>query len=150
MIVYNIRKAQYARQLTASGIANRWNKDDEYVIYAGSSISLSILEMVAHRNTILSHERYKLLYIEVDVTQKDIKSIGIKELPGAWRSLQQFPTLQHIGSERYHDNKKLLLEVPSVHVPEEHNYLINSLHPDFIKKVKLVRAVPFSWDKRLL
>ncbi|SFQ42232.1 hypothetical protein SAMN04515674_11833 [Pseudarcicella hirudinis] len=48
MLVYNIRKSKYADSLKASGVANRWNKDDEFVIYAGASISLSTLELVAH------------------------------------------------------------------------------------------------------
>ncbi|MCO5235301.1 MAG: RES family NAD+ phosphorylase [Chitinophagaceae bacterium] len=150
MIVYNIRRAKYAKQLMASGVANRWNKDEEYVIYVGSSISLSVLEMVAHRNTIQANGNYRLLVIEVNATRKDITEIQVKDLPANRRSIHSYPALQQIGSDWYRQNKTLLLEVPSALVPSEKNYLINTRHPAFHEKVKLLRTEDFGWDQRLL
>lgn len=150
MIVYNIRKAKYAKQLSASGVANRWNKNEEYIIYTGSSISLSVLEMVAHRNTIQIKHSYKLLSIEIEAEPGDITPIQIKDLPPDWRTIFSYPVLQQIGSNWYQRNKTLLLEVPSVLVPSEKNYLINTHHPAFYEKVKLIQAEDFGWDQRLL
>ena len=59
MLVYNIRKAKYAQSLQASGVANRWNKNDEFVIYTASSRALSTLELVVHRNYINIDNSYK-------------------------------------------------------------------------------------------
>lgn len=150
MIIYNIRRAKYAKQLSASGVANRWNKDEEYVIYGGSSVALSVLEMVAHRNSIYININYKLLFIEIDATTEDITQIQIQDLPRGWRSIQSYPALQQIGSDWYQQKKTLLLEVPSVLVPQEKNFIINTRHPDFEKKVRLSKAEDFNWDKRLL
>lgn len=41
-----------------------------------------------------------------------------------------------------------LMRVPSVIVPEEHNYLINLNHPDF-KKLTIHLASPCSFDPRM-
>lgn len=150
MVVYNIRRAKYAKELSASGAANRWNKNEEYVIYTGSHISLSVLEMVAHRQSILGQEVYKLLFIEVDATPKDITTIDKKILPPDWRSIHSYPALQQIGSEWYRNQNSLLLQVPSVLVTHETNYLINTRHPDFQEKVRLLRTEDFAWDTRLL
>lgn len=150
MIVYNIRRAKYAKQLTSSGVANRWNKNEEYVIYAGGSISLSALEMLAHRNTIQTNELYKLMVIEIDATRKDVTQISTKDLPENWRLMRSYPLLQQIGSDWYRQNKTLLLEVPSVLIPSERNCLVNTRHVSFYEKVKLLRTEDFGWDQRLL
>lgn len=150
MFVYNIRKEKYSHSLMASGVANRWNKNDEYVIYAGSSISLSALELVAHRNSININSGYKLLTISISIKPSDIKEIELKDLPKNWKSLEGFPVLQKMGSKWYTSQNSLLLKVPSVLIPWENNYLINIHHPDFSKKVSLESVEGFTWDNRLI
>ena len=72
MFVYNIRKAKYTDSLRASGVANRWNKNDEFVIYTGGSRALSTLELVVHRSSISIDNSYKLLVIELNCKESDI------------------------------------------------------------------------------
>lgn len=150
MLVYNIRKAQFANQLTASGFPNRWNKNREYVIYAGSSISLSALELVAHRAAIQVENDYKLLTIALRIDESDIQTIDIHGLPKNWRSILAYPKLQNLGSAWYKKKDKLLLKVPSAVVPQEFNFLLNTTHPDFVSKVTIDSVVGFMWDDRLL
>lgn len=149
MLVYNIRKAQYAEQLTASGFANRWNKNNEYVIYAGSSISLSTLELVVHRAAIQVENDYKLLTIALNMDEYDVQTIDVRNLPKNWRSILAYPILQKIGSTWYQKKEKLLLKVPSAVVPQEFNFLINTQHPDFVSKVRIDSLQNFLWDDRL-
>lgn len=134
----------------ASGVANRWNKDDEFVIYAGSSRSLAALELVAHRNSVSLKDEYKLMNIQLLVTSADIKEIQIKDIPKNWKSISGYPTLQKIGSDWYYSEETLLLKVPSVLIPWEFNYLINVHHPAYPKKVKLESVKDFNWDNRLV
>jgi RES domain-containing protein len=47
MDVFRISQTRYADKLSASGAPNRWNKDNEYVIYTSQSRALCTLEMVA-------------------------------------------------------------------------------------------------------
>lgn len=150
MQVYNIRKAKYAASLRASGVANRWNKDDEFIIYAGGSISLATLELVAHRNSINITFGYKLLSINLKVEEIEIQEINFNDLPENWKSIESYPILQNIGSEWYHSQKSLILKVPSAIIHQENNYLINVNHPDFSKKVSLESTEDFVWDSRLL
>lgn len=139
MIVYKICLTKYSANLTASGIANRWNRKDEYVIYAGSSIALATLELVAHRSGIMAHKSYKLLTIEIDAAAT-IDAVKTDQLPKNWRSLNAYVKLQDIGSQWYQNNKSLLLQVPSAVVPQEFNYIINTGHPEFSSKIKILKA----------
>lgn len=150
MFVYNIRKEKYAHQLIASGVANRWNKNDEFIIYTGSSRALSALELIVHKSSIAVNTSYKLLVIELKVGEKDIAEIPIDQLPKNWQSVKSYVALQSIGSDWYRKQKTLVLKVPSAIVLKEYNYLINTKHPDFSKKVKLNEVEDFLWDERLL
>lgn len=149
MVVYNIRKEKYAYQLLASGIANRWNKEEEFVIYAGGSISLSVLELLAHRSSIRIGEGYRLLSIQIDLDNDDMMEVHIQDLPNDWKSIKSYPFLQEIGSDWYRNQKRLVLKVPSALLPWEHNYMINTGHPLFKEKVSLLSVEVFDWDVRL-
>ena len=150
MLIYNIRKEKYANRLVASGIANRWNRDDEFIIYTGSSIALSALELIAHRSAINIDHQYKLLSIKVNADKSDVSEIQLKNLPTDWKSVKSYPQLQEIGSDWYKNNKSLLLKVPSALVQNEYNYLINTKHPGFSNKVAIYSIENFEWDNRLL
>ncbi len=147
-LVYNIRKEKYAHSLIASGAANRWNKEQEYVIYTGSSRALSALELVVHRSSIDLGSAYKLLVITINAEENDIQTVG--DLRGNWHSLANYNTLQAIGSRWYQAREKLLLKVPSAIIPKEFNYLINTSHPDFLTKVRILEKEDFTWDNRLM
>ncbi len=150
MLVYNIRKEQYAHELSASGISNRWNKTDEWVIYGASTAALAALELLVHRSGIRTEMNYKLLVIEVKCHLHDIATVDIDELPINWKSFFSYPVLQNIGSEWYRKQKKLLLKVPSAVMPREFNYIINTQHSLFKSKVKIKQTEDFVWDSRLL
>ncbi len=150
MLVYNIRKEKYAYNLTASGIPNRWNRQNEYVIYTGSSRALSILELVVHRASILPDTSYKILTIELNVSDKDIFIIDRRDLPLTWKSIHAYSQLQSIGSKWYKNASQLVLRVPSVIIPQEYNYVLNTMHHDYRRKVKIEDVEDFDWDNRLL
>lgn len=150
MLVYNLRKSKYAHSLRASGVANRWNKEDEFVIYAGVPISLATLELVAHRNAIDINSDYKLLFIELKINASTVSEIKIGDLPKNWKSIESYPILQEIGSKWYQSKESLVLKVPSALIQWESNYLVNTHHPDFSKKVSIQTLQEFTWDRRLL
>lgn len=72
------------------------------------------------------------------------------ELPKNWRGMIAYPELQQIGGDWYHSNQSLILRVPSAVIPKEHNYIINTHHPDFNDKISLVRTEDYFWDERLI
>jgi RES domain-containing protein len=147
MEIFKICKEKYAQNLQASGVSNRWNKKDEFVIYAASSRSLATLETVVQRSGINTAHKYKMLKINMD-DSIFVKEISIIDLPIKWESLEAYVDLQEIGSKWYQSNESLVLKVPSVIIKEEFNFVINTKHPFFEENVKLAAIEDFFWDKR--
>lgn len=150
MEVFRIVQSRFAGELRSSGAANRWNLKGQHVIYTGSSRSLSTLELVVHRGAIAPVEDYSVIVISIADDDYLYRHIQVKELPGNWRTFDAYSALQSIGAEWFRNQESLVLIVPSAVIPFEQNYIINTDHPDFHKKVKLVRAEPYFWDIRLL
>ncbi len=150
MEVFRISKEKHANaDLKASGAANRWNVEGQYVIYTGWTRSLSTLELVVHRNSIAIDQSYKVMVISIADEDHLYSTVKLKQLPENWRSINAYTQLQQIGSEWYENRKSLVLKVPSAIITNEHNYVINTKHEDFTTKVKFVRTEHFFWDKRL-
>jgi len=147
MIVYRLAHSKYATELCSSGAANRWNRLFQYVIYCSENISLCALELLAHTNGIRPAGEFKILHIEI-LDSLDITSIDIAQLSENWFQLQAYANTQQLGSDWYEAKSTLLMKVPSAIIPSEYNYIINTQHPDFINKVKLVDVKDFFWDNR--
>jgi RES domain-containing protein len=150
MEVYKIAKEAFSNKLVTSGRAHRWNQDDQFVIYTGSSRSLSSLELIVNENSILPAFAYKVMIISIADEENLFTTILQKDLPKLWRGMSAYPDLQKIGSNWYQSKKSLVLKVPSAVVPKEYNYVINTNHPEFIKRVSLVRTEDYFWDERLI
>lgn len=149
MEVFRVSSKRYSKTLVASGKASRWNKDGEFVLYTGEARSLAMLENVVHKaiHTGLDYETMVISIADEDALYKQVK---IASLPKNWRDVAAYAILQEIGSQWYRSRESLVLQVPSVIVPQEHNYIINLNHPDFTDNVQLVRREEFILDKRLL
>lgn len=149
MEVFKICSEKYSHSLNASGASNRWNKKDEFVIYTGSSRSLSTLETVVHRSAINISRPYKILTITIN-DDTVVKEILIQDLPDNWMTIEAYVELQEIGSKWYNSLEALVLKVPSSIIPQEYNYIINTKHPLFTTNSILQSVEDFAWDKRLL
>jgi RES domain-containing protein len=79
-----------------------------------------------------------------------VNQIKINELPANWRSIAAYSQLQNLGSNWYNKQESLILKIPSAIIPYEFNFIINTEHPLFRTKVKLVRTEDYFWDERLL
>ena len=150
MEVFRISQKQFSSKLTSSGRAGRWNPNGQQVIYTGASRSLAALEMVVRKRKMNLTEDYMIMVISVADADHLVKQVKMADLPGFWRSMEAYPVLRGIGSEWYMSQESLMLKVPSVVIPAEHNYIINSRHPDFARHVSLVRTEEYFWDGRLL
>ena len=150
MEVFRIVQEKYAEDLGTSGKPNRWNIDGQKVIYAGSSRSLSTLEMVVHHSSIKPTVNYKVVIISIADDDHLFRQIHVNDLPGNWRSVSAYSKLQAIGSNWIKAKETLVLKVPSAVIPKEYNYVINKYHPSFKNNVKNVRAEDYFWDKRII
>ncbi|HEX3385577.1 MAG TPA: RES family NAD+ phosphorylase [Mucilaginibacter sp.] len=150
MEVFRIAKESFSKQLFASGSANRWNFDDQFVIYAGGSRSLSTLELIVHKGSLSPMAKYKVMVISIADDEYLYEQVQQADLPANWRSMLAYPELQKLGGNWYQTNRSLVLKVPSAVVPKEYNYVINTRHPDFEKMVSLIRTENYFWDERLI
>ena len=148
MEVFRVSSTKYSKELTASGKAARWNKDGEFVIYTGETRSLAMLENVVHKS-IQTGLDYETMIISITDSEAVFSRKKISDLPSNWRDISAYSKLQDIGSKWYHSKESLVLQVPSLIVPQEFNYIINASHPEFKNHIMLVRQEEFVLDNRL-
>ena len=148
MIVYRICNESYKDDISGNGAAingSRWNSKNIRMLYTGQYISLSILESLVHLREIDLPEKQFLLMIEVpDI---EFQEIRVSKLMEKWQ--KHISYTQWIGDQFIIANQSLILKVPSAIVPQENNFLMNTLHKDF-KKVKIISSELLKIDKRLL
>jgi len=150
MEVFRITKEAYAKELRASGVANRWNLDRQNVIYAGGSRSLATLELVVHRSYVMPTQSYKVMVITISDDANVVTQLDTNDLPTDWRSFDAYPALQKLGADWYNQKQSVVLKVPSAVISKEHNFVINTEHPDFVARVQLTTTEDYFWDERLL
>ena len=88
MELFRIVSEKYSKLLVSSGAPNRWNKKGEYVLYSGSSRSLSTLELIVHRSFIKPDISYKVLVISVPDSDSLLTTIKTENLPKYWRRFE--------------------------------------------------------------
>jgi RES domain-containing protein len=149
MEVFRICSEEFSNKLTTSGKSARWNKDNQFVLYTAHSRALATLELIVHKNAITSILKYKTMVISIKENESFYTRKSIKDMPLKWRSIESYSLLQDIGNDWYVNNKSLILQVPSVVIPQEFNYIINTSHPDFKTSVSLIKTEDYFWDVRL-
>jgi RES domain-containing protein len=147
MIVYRISSNRFADKLQASGIASRWNFDNQYVLYTSESRALACLENVVHRSTTTLQGLFKtqVILIPDSITMEIVIE---KDLPLDWSRIERFSVCKNLGSGWYVSMKTATLRVPSSLIPKENNYIISTIHPDY-NQVKLLDVEDFSFDPRI-
>ena len=151
MEIYRITQQEFAEDLMGNGarlFGGRWNSEGFFALYTSSSRSLALLETLAHTPAkFLDVRVYHLITLSVPdniLTQK----ISVKNLLQGWDAPDTRPFTKKMGDTFLSNKKNLLLEVPSVMMPEEINYVINPLHED-MKQVKLMGKRRIFFDKRI-
>jgi RES domain-containing protein len=124
----------------------RWNSQGTRLIYTSGTLSLAALETLVHLNPPVPL-RYVAILASFDAAL--MESIPASELPGEWMEEPPPQSTKAIGDQWAKQARSAVLEMPSVIIPTESNFLLNPAHPDF-KKIKIGKPVPFAWDPRLL
>ena len=122
-----------------------WNSPGRSVIYAASSLSLAMLEQLAHTETgRLPHDH---AFITITIGDSMPKAtLSLSDVAG-W-NIADVAASRAYGDRWLAEQRTCILLVPSVIVPIESNVLINPSHADF---ARVVASVPrnVNWDKRL-
>jgi len=124
----------------------RWNSKGIRVVYLGSSLAQSAMELLVHlgRADILNVYRQ----VSVSFDESLVEHIDIGDLPKDWAEPAMAPSVQATGDAWVDAQSSVVLQVPSVAVMGEYNYLLNPAHPDFTK-LKYGEVLPFRYDSRL-
>lgn len=146
MLVYRIATPKFIDDLSGTGsklYGGRWNEKGTAMVYFASSRALAAMELLVHLNPLDLQRDYTLGVFELpeDSFQK-------VKLPVDWKEERYENHLQKLGADFLKNEDSLLLQVPSVLVEEEFNYLMNPNHPDF-DKIKMVSKRTFRFDNRL-
>lgn len=148
--VYRIAKDIFIRDLTGIGaktVGGRWNFKGIAVLYTSSSVSLSMLECLAHFPPAYAPKDMALA--SISIPEDSIQEIRLEQLPENWRAVPSPRALKELAYKWIKKQESLVLKVPSIIVPEEYNYIINPFHPDF-STIKLNQVKPFRFDNRVL
>lgn len=107
----------------------RWNSKGRAVVYASESVSLAVLEQLVHAEDPAVLDAFVVVSATLD--EDAIVALPPSSLPDDWRTYPAPPSTRRIGDARLSEGRSLALEVPSVTVRGQHNYLIDPAHPDF-------------------
>ena len=115
------------------------------MLYTSQHISLALLEMLV--NTQFKDYAIPLDLLSIQFPDStEPGEVSPKKLKKDW--ISDFEYTRFIGDEFLKDKQRLVLKIPSAVIPEEQNFLVNPLHPDF-KKVKILETRSFRTDVRL-
>jgi RES domain-containing protein len=148
---YRIVKARYTgNTFDGEGArmqGGRWSSIGTRIVYTAGSLSLAVLEILVHLQQTQILSGY--VVFELDFSDSLLQNLDRTLLPADWRSFPSPVSTKRIGDTWIKQSSSAVLNVPSVIVPSEHNFLINPGHSDFVS-VKIGNPRPLGVDPRLL
>ncbi|TXE11213.1 RES family NAD+ phosphorylase [Algoriphagus aquimarinus] len=150
MKVYRIALSQYC-DTSGEGAkiyGGRWNLPGSPAIYAGSSISSSLLERLTIDPELLSSERYiRYAVMEIKIPDELVFSPVLLNLPIDWNHIPPIRASQTYGTD-FLKSGIACFAVPSVVDPSSLNYVINPLSD----KIHLMefKTYPLELDQRIV
>ena len=124
----------------------RWNSRGHRAVYASSTLSLALLEILVHLDA--AAQVPDLVALSVRVPLADIKTFKPPTAAKATTSPWDLRQTRAWGDSWIEQASSPVLRVPSSIVPMESNFLIHPQHPGF-KKYTISAPLPFPIDPRL-
>jgi RES domain-containing protein len=126
---------------------SRWTPRGIPVVFASATLSLAALERFVHTDPDL--EPMDLVAIPVDISDDlATESVNVNTLPRDWRAFPAPHALAAIGESWFRTSRTAVLQVPSVIIPHERNFVLNPTHREF-ERLSIGRSEPFSFDPRM-
>lgn len=129
-------------------VSGRWHTKGHPVIYCAQNPATALLETLVHMEIDAEDrpERFQVLRIEGPKTLSS-ERLTSADLAKNW-SEDLLVTQEH-GDRWLQKRRSLLLEVPSVLVPETWNVLVNPLHPE-MSQLQITKIYQHPFDTRLI
>jgi RES domain-containing protein len=129
-----IKKKHLKTAFTGEGAklyGGRWNPRGYAAIYLAQHLSLAILELIVHLDAHDDINAFRAIAVTFD--QGLAYQLPKADLPKNWFKVPVPEQPQAVGKAWIEAGRHLILEVPSVVVPGESNFVVNPRHPDFAK-----------------
>ena len=130
----------------ARRFGGRWNSRGTRTVYTSATLSLAALETLVHLNPPVA---FKYVAIPIEFDEALVETFATSDLPADWNEEPPPPSTAEIGDRWVKESRSAVLELPSVIIPAEPNYLLNLAHSDF-KRIRIGKPTPFSFDPRLI
>ncbi|MEW6612437.1 MAG: RES family NAD+ phosphorylase [Pseudomonadota bacterium] len=151
LVVWRLSKRKHiATALTGIGAreaGGRWNAEGTALVYTSASLALAALELFVHLPRAFAKLDFVSFRIEIP-GGIPVESLTPERLPPNWRQQPPPDSTQTLGTRWAAAGTSAVLQVPSVLVPSESNYLLNPAHPDF-RRLVIADPESFTFDPRL-
>jgi RES domain-containing protein len=125
----------------------RWNVQGTPIVYTSATLSLAAQELFVHLDP--DEVPANLLAISADIPdQMQVKTLNPTDLPTVWRQYPAPESLAAIGTAWAESLETAVLSVPSAVIPQERNYLLNPIHPDFVR-IRINEPLHFAFGTRM-
>ena len=127
-------------------VGGRWHTKGHPIIYCSEDPSTALLETLVNIE-IDSEDRpqtFQVLKIQSSAALT-VERVNVKKLTSDWRT--NLVLTKSMGDNWLRSLKSLLLEVPSVLIPERRNSLINPMHQE-MKKLRITARYSHPFDQR--
>ena len=149
MLVYRLGKTKFANDISGEGarlFGGRWNHKGTPCLYTAESRALAVLEYTV--NVHIDDVPRALSMTVLQLPEQRLLRLSPNNLPGDWFHSPAPASTKDFGTELLKKSEYLVIQIPSVIIPEEYNYLVNPLHKD-IHQVKVLSVHDFVYDVRI-
>jgi len=147
MQIYRITKSKYANLDGIGGmfVAGRWHEKGHRSVYCSENRALAMLENLVHINN-YSNLPGDLFQITIRVPDNaPIFQIDHSKLTPGWKN--KVDITRKIGTEFLTKKEYLLMQVHSIIIPEEYNFILNPIH-DLASECEIIDSKSISFDAR--
>ena len=116
------------------------------MVYTSDYLATAALELMVNMID-YSAMFQKYVYIAVEIPAEFITEIDPKKIPANRQENLPSKSTQVFGDDWIQNATSVVLNVPSVIIPQHNSYLINPHHSDF-SKIKIRKPRPFKFDSR--
>jgi RES domain-containing protein len=147
MILWRVSNYQSLDGVGGLYVSGRWHTKGHPVVYCTLNPATALLETLVHIEIDSEDrpERFQVLRIE-GPESLSIERVEADSLSSNWA--EDINATQAIGDRWLSEKRSLLLQVPSVLVPETWNVLVNPLHVEF-NLLKIIAMYEHPFDSRL-
>ena len=125
----------------------RWHTRGRPVVYCAEHPAGALVEFLVHLAHDLIPDTFQMLTIEAD-DEVGVSVVNVSDLPGNWQGSTQVS--RGVGNRWLAEGTTPLLRVPSAILPDTWNLLINPLHPDAARTLRVIKAQHVPLDGRFI